>query len=231
MVSGDEEYRSEEALPQLGKILSEHHGFKCTVLFPIDPKTGEINPDNYWAQYVYDAVRTYSPWIKVWEIWNEPDYVSEWQVTQEWPERAPTSEDLIRFNGSVYDYVVFDDGSGPALYFGGNFDRAYHGPQNGDVQQNSIFAGNTVPDGATPIAQAYAGHQFGSLTPQLGDGRAIALGDAGSVKAAPGVGPASPPAPSDDRQLPPRSLSNRALSSSIDAPSPWAVVGHGKPTP
>jgi type 1 glutamine amidotransferase len=36
LVSGDEEYRSEEALPQLGKILAKHHGFKCTVLFAID---------------------------------------------------------------------------------------------------------------------------------------------------------------------------------------------------
>lgn len=44
-VSGDEEYRSEEALPQLAKILARHHGFKCTVLFAIDPETGEINPD------------------------------------------------------------------------------------------------------------------------------------------------------------------------------------------
>lgn len=45
LVSGDEEYRSEEALPQLGKILSVHHGFRCTVLFAVDPKTGEINPN------------------------------------------------------------------------------------------------------------------------------------------------------------------------------------------
>ena len=44
LVSGDEEYRSEEALPQLGKILSKHHGFKCTVLFPVD-KDGTINPE------------------------------------------------------------------------------------------------------------------------------------------------------------------------------------------
>ncbi|HEV3203873.1 MAG TPA: ThuA domain-containing protein [Gemmataceae bacterium] len=44
LVSGDEEYRSEEALPQLGKILAKHHGFKCTVLFAIDPKDGTINP-------------------------------------------------------------------------------------------------------------------------------------------------------------------------------------------
>ena len=43
-LSGDEEYRSEEALPQLARILSEHHGFKCTVLFPINTETGEIDP-------------------------------------------------------------------------------------------------------------------------------------------------------------------------------------------
>ncbi|MCA8982031.1 MAG: ThuA domain-containing protein [Planctomycetes bacterium] len=46
LVSGDEEYRSEEALPQLGKILSVRHGFRCTVLFAVDPETGEIDPDN-----------------------------------------------------------------------------------------------------------------------------------------------------------------------------------------
>jgi hypothetical protein len=45
LVSGDEEYRSEEAFPMLGKLLAEKHGFKCTVLFAIDPKTGEINPN------------------------------------------------------------------------------------------------------------------------------------------------------------------------------------------
>lgn len=45
LVSGDEEYRSEEALPQLAKILSKHHGFKCTVLFAVDPD-GTINPNN-----------------------------------------------------------------------------------------------------------------------------------------------------------------------------------------
>jgi len=45
LIAGDEEYRSEEALPQLGKILAAHHGFKCTVVFPIDPKTGIIDPN------------------------------------------------------------------------------------------------------------------------------------------------------------------------------------------
>jgi len=44
LVSGDEEYRSEEALSQLAKILAFRHGFKCTVLFAIDPATGLIDP-------------------------------------------------------------------------------------------------------------------------------------------------------------------------------------------
>ncbi len=41
----------------------------------------------------------------------------------------------------------------------------------------AILAGNAIPAGAQPIAQAYAGHQFGHWNPQLGDGRAILLGE------------------------------------------------------
>src|SRR5882757_7822520 len=40
-----------------------------------------------------------------------------------------------------------------------------------------ILAGKRIPDGADPIAMAYAGHQFGQFVPQLGDGRAILLGE------------------------------------------------------
>jgi uncharacterized protein YdiU (UPF0061 family) len=40
-----------------------------------------------------------------------------------------------------------------------------------------VFAGNTLPEGSTPIALAYAGHQFGNFVKQLGDGRAILLGE------------------------------------------------------
>ena len=41
----------------------------------------------------------------------------------------------------------------------------------------AMLAGNAIPEGAEPIAQAYAGHQFGGFSPQLGDGRAILLGE------------------------------------------------------
>jgi uncharacterized protein YdiU (UPF0061 family) len=40
-----------------------------------------------------------------------------------------------------------------------------------------IFAGNETPEGAVPLAQAYAGHQFGGFVPQLGDGRALLIGE------------------------------------------------------
>jgi len=48
-------------------------------------------------------------------------------------------------------------------------------PQGPDAA--ALFAGNRVPEGADPIAQAYAGHQFGGFSPQLGDGRALLLGE------------------------------------------------------
>ncbi|WP_369130838.1 protein adenylyltransferase SelO family protein, partial [Modestobacter roseus] len=40
-----------------------------------------------------------------------------------------------------------------------------------------FLVGNAVPDGASPVAQAYSGHQFGNYSPRLGDGRALLLGE------------------------------------------------------
>ena len=50
---------------------------------------------------------------------------------------------------------------------------------NGPIREKAtaVFAGNTIPEGADPLAMAYAGHQFGGFNPQLGDGRAILLGE------------------------------------------------------
>ena len=45
-LAGDHEYRSEESLPELARILAKHHGFKCTVLFNIDKASGEIVAGN-----------------------------------------------------------------------------------------------------------------------------------------------------------------------------------------
>ena len=44
LLAGDEEYRSEDSMPQLAKIMAVRHGFKCTVLFAVNKETGEIDP-------------------------------------------------------------------------------------------------------------------------------------------------------------------------------------------
>jgi type 1 glutamine amidotransferase len=44
LIAGDQEYRSEESIPALARILSTHHGFKCTVLFSTNRQTGAIDP-------------------------------------------------------------------------------------------------------------------------------------------------------------------------------------------
>ena len=64
IVTGDDEYRSEESMPQLAKILATQHGFKCTVLFAIDPQSGIIKPDQQDN-------------IPAWKRWNQrfDDYV------------------------------------------------------------------------------------------------------------------------------------------------------------
>ena len=44
LIAADDEYRSEELIPQLAKILAVRHGCQCTVLFAVNPKTGFIDP-------------------------------------------------------------------------------------------------------------------------------------------------------------------------------------------
>ena len=46
-----------------------------------------------------------------------------------------------------------------------------------EAEGAELFSGNRLPDGADPVAQAYAGHQFGGFSPQLGDGRALLMGE------------------------------------------------------
>ena len=72
------------------------------------------------------------------------------------PVKAPA---LIRVNASLAEYLGID-----AQWLASEAGVA-------------ALAGNAVPDGARPVATAYAGHQFGQFNPQLGDGRAVLLGE------------------------------------------------------
>ena len=70
LIAADDEYRSEEALSQLGRILAEHHGFRCTVLFAVDPDTGIINP----------ALRNNIPGLEALETADLAFLFSRWRV-------------------------------------------------------------------------------------------------------------------------------------------------------
>ena len=80
LVSGDEEYRSEEAYPQLGKILAKRHGFKCTVLFSITD--GKIDPNNTKNIPGLEALKTADLMIIATRFRDLPDeqmkYVAEY---------------------------------------------------------------------------------------------------------------------------------------------------------
>src|SRR2546429_4331475 len=71
-LSGDEEYRSEEGLPMLAKILSQRHGFKCTVLFALDPD-GAINPDNQKSLPDAEALDSADAIVMLLRFRNWPD--------------------------------------------------------------------------------------------------------------------------------------------------------------
>jgi hypothetical protein len=73
LLSGDEEYRSEEALPFLGKILAVRHGFKCTVLFPINPQTGAIDPKYTKNVPGMEALKDADLVIMLWRFRELPD--------------------------------------------------------------------------------------------------------------------------------------------------------------
>lgn len=74
------------------------------------------------------------------------------------PAAAPDPE-LIRFNSPLAEELGIDVN------------------ESDEQELAAVFSGNDLPDNAEPIALAYAGHQFGNFVPQLGDGRAILIGE------------------------------------------------------
>src|SRR6266513_2714012 len=72
-LSGDEEYRSEEGLPMLAKILAVRHGFKCTVLFAQNPNDGTIDPNNQNNIPGIEALDSANLCVMLWRFRQLPD--------------------------------------------------------------------------------------------------------------------------------------------------------------
>ncbi|SDC20344.1 protein adenylyltransferase SelO [Ruegeria marina] len=90
----------------------------------------------------------------------------------------PFDNSYARLPGGFFSVQAPDPVRAPRLVaFNADLARVL-GIQPGEAQEMAqVFAGNAVPEGAQPLAQLYSGHQFGQYNPQLGDGRAILLGE------------------------------------------------------
>eukprot|EP01105_Mastigella_eilhardi_P015404 TRINITY_DN3519_c0_g1_i1.p1 TRINITY_DN3519_c0_g1~~TRINITY_DN3519_c0_g1_i1.p1 ORF type:complete len:564 (-),score=146.12 TRINITY_DN3519_c0_g1_i1:71-1720(-) len=68
-------------------------------------KNNQVNKDNYWASYVNQTVTIYKDYVKFWEVWNEPDYVTNWAVVDSWLTSPPSASDLVNWHSSIYTYI------------------------------------------------------------------------------------------------------------------------------
>ena len=72
---------------------------------PIWLEDGSVNPNNYWANFINQTVTLYKDHIKIWETWNEPDYVTNYQKTAKWESEPPNKDDLVHWHGTIFEYI------------------------------------------------------------------------------------------------------------------------------
>jgi len=72
---------------------------------PIFNSSGGVNENNYWANYVAKLVRNYKNFTRIYEVWNEPDYTTDWRNAEKWETDPPTADDkLTHWNGNIFEY-------------------------------------------------------------------------------------------------------------------------------
>ena len=76
-----------------------------TDIFIIEDNIKKINPQNYWANHVYQTVNKYQYYIKIWEIWNEPDFTRNLNYIKNWENRPPLKQELTNWHGTIYQFI------------------------------------------------------------------------------------------------------------------------------
>lgn len=114
LISGDQEYRSEEALPMLAQILSKHHGFKCTVLFAMDAENKFVDPNNIEslsnpgaldsADLILMAIR--------WRKWNENAMRHFAMAFERGTPITALRTSTHPFKGTTGEFTKYGDGKG-----------------------------------------------------------------------------------------------------------------------
>ena len=120
LISGDQEYCSEETLPQLGKILAQHHGFHCQVLFTQDPqRPGYVNPEPAKHMPGLEALKTADLLIIQTRFLNLPD-----EQMQAFDDYLKSGRPVLGLRTSNHGFNI-PKGSKWAHY-----DWQYQGPKN-----------------------------------------------------------------------------------------------------
>ncbi len=70
---------------------------------PIWNANGTVNANNYYADYIYNTVKVYGPYVKIWEVWNEPDITNN--DPGQWYTRNPTPCELYNLNAPLSHYI------------------------------------------------------------------------------------------------------------------------------
>jgi hypothetical protein len=118
---GDEEYRSEEGLPQLAKILADRHGFKCTVLFSVDPADHTINPNIHTNQPGIEALDSVDAIVMLLRFREWPDDQMKHLVDAYLAGKA-----IIALRTSTHAFVYPKDSKSPYARYSWN-DKAWPG--------------------------------------------------------------------------------------------------------
>ncbi|MEO6788279.1 MAG: hypothetical protein ABI318_19320 [Chthoniobacteraceae bacterium] len=163
LLAGDEEYRSEEALPMLAKILSQRHGFVCTVLFSINKETGEIDPNTPDNEPGIDALDAADLVITSLRYRHWPD-----EQMKHFADYVKAGKPLIglrtsthAFNGIKGVYAPFNAfgkkvyGEGWVSHWGHHKSEATRGVIEPGAKDNPLLRGVSGIFGDTDVYEAY----------------------------------------------------------------------------
>ena len=163
LLAGDEEYRSEEALPMLGKLLSQRHGFTCTVLFSINKETGEIDPgtpDNEPGMEALDKADLVITSLRF-RRWPDAQF-------KHFADYVKAGKPLIGLRTSTHaftkikgEYAPFNDfgkkvyGEGWVNHWGGHKSEATRGVIESGAKDDALLRGVSDIFGTTDVYEAY----------------------------------------------------------------------------
>ena len=155
-LTGDEEYRGEEGLPMMAKILSQHHGFKCTVLFSLNDK-GEIDPNNQKSLTHPEALDTADAIIMLlrFRTWEAPIYKHFDDACNRGVPIIGLRTSTHAFRGKIGGFGKRVLGEGWVSHWGGHKREATRGAIEPSEKNNPIFNGVTDVFGDTDVYEAY----------------------------------------------------------------------------